>query len=49
MGGPWSPMAVGNFSSGGDRSEQKVEEGVDGGIDWTWLDDILDGCGIEVG
>jgi hypothetical protein len=22
--------------------------GGDGGVGWTWLDDVLDGCGIEV-
>jgi hypothetical protein len=26
----------------------RFEEGGGGGIGWTWLDDILDGCGIEV-
>jgi hypothetical protein len=26
-----------------------LEEGGDGSISWMWLDDILDGCGIEVG
>ena len=23
--------------------------GGDGGVSWTWLDDVSDGCGIEVG
>ncbi len=25
-----------------------LEEGGDGGVGWTWLDNVLDGCGIEV-
>jgi hypothetical protein len=25
-----------------------LEEGGDGGVIWTWLDDISDGCGVEV-
>jgi hypothetical protein len=25
-----------------------LEEGGDSGVGWTWLDDVLDGCGIEV-
>jgi hypothetical protein len=25
-----------------------LEEGGDGGVGWTWLDNISDGCGIEV-
>jgi hypothetical protein len=26
-----------------------LEEGGDGGVSWTWLNDVSDGCGIEVG
>ncbi len=26
-----------------------LEEGGDGGVGWKWLDDVSDGCGIEVG
>jgi hypothetical protein len=26
-----------------------LEEGGDGSVGWTWLDDISDGCGVEVG
>jgi hypothetical protein len=26
-----------------------LEEGRDSSVGWTWLDDVLDGCGIEVG
>ncbi len=25
-----------------------LEEGGDGGVSWTWLDNVSDGCGIEV-
>ncbi len=25
-----------------------LEEGGEGGVGWTWLNDVLDGCGIEV-
>ncbi len=25
-----------------------LEEGGDGSVGWTWLNDISDGCGIEV-
>jgi hypothetical protein len=26
-----------------------LEEGGDGGVGWTWLKDLADGCGVEVG
>jgi hypothetical protein len=26
-----------------------LEKGGDSGVGWTWLDDVSDGCGIEVG
>jgi hypothetical protein len=29
--------------------DDRVGGGGDGGIGWTWLDDVSDGCGIEVG
>jgi hypothetical protein len=27
----------------------ELEEGGDSGVGWTWLDNVSDGCGIEVG